>query len=94
MKQLKESSKPKQRDGVKSLCLYIPCQINHAKQAAQDTKDQAKDLQDRISDNMDSFEREKNQTKDLIQRVKEYLTGQIQVILQEPGTQVQVQFLI
>lgn len=54
-------------------CLF--CQINDAKQAAQDTKDQAKDLQDRINNNMDLFERDKNKTKELIQRVKDFLLG-------------------
>lgn len=43
---------------------------------AQDTKDQAKELQDRINDNMDSFEREKKKTKELIQRVKDFLMGE------------------
>lgn len=52
------------------------CQINDAQQAAQDTKDQAKELQDRINDNMDSYEREKKKTKELIQRVKDYLMGE------------------
>ncbi|XP_008292613.1 laminin subunit beta-4-like [Stegastes partitus] len=47
--------------------------INDAKRAAQDTKDQAKDLQDQIHSNADSMEREKNKTKELIQRVKDYL---------------------
>lgn len=57
-----------------SLCLL--CQINDAKQQAQDTKDQAKDLQDRINKNIDSLSREKNKTNELIQQVKDYLTGQ------------------
>ena len=52
------------------------CQINDAKQAAQDTKDKAKDLQKRINNTMDSFERDKTKTKELIQRVKDYLMGQ------------------
>lgn len=34
---------------------------------------------------MDSFEREKNKTKELIQRVKDYLMGQCSVVPQEPG---------
>ncbi|XP_051237149.1 laminin subunit beta-4 isoform X1 [Dicentrarchus labrax] len=51
--------------------------INDAKQAAQDTKDQAKELQDRINNNIDSFEREKNKTKELIQRVKDYLMDEM-----------------
>ncbi len=58
------------------LFIFILFKISNAKQAAQETKDQAKELQDRISDNMDSFEREKNKTKELIQRVRDYLLGQ------------------
>ncbi|XP_041851951.1 laminin subunit beta-4 isoform X2 [Melanotaenia boesemani] len=49
-------------------------QINDARQLAQDTKEQARDLQDRISNSTESFEREKNETKELIRRVKQYLT--------------------
>ncbi|XP_070687634.1 laminin subunit beta-4 [Pempheris klunzingeri] len=51
--------------------------INDAKQVAQDTKDKAKDLQNRINDGIDSFEREKNKTKELIQRVKNYLRDEM-----------------
>lgn len=51
-------------------------QINNAKQAALETKDRAEDLQDRLNTTMDSFERDKNKTKELIQRVKDYLMGQ------------------
>ncbi|XP_074521304.1 laminin subunit beta-4 [Halichoeres trimaculatus] len=51
--------------------------INDAKQAAQDSKDQAKDLQNRIKNNMGSFEREKQKTKDLIQKVKDYLMDEM-----------------
>lgn len=47
-----------------------------AKQAAMETKDLAEDLQDRLNTTMDSFERDKNKTKELIQRVKDYLLGQ------------------
>uniref|UniRef100_A0A8D3DT25 Laminin, beta 4 n=1 Tax=Scophthalmus maximus TaxID=52904 RepID=A0A8D3DT25_SCOMX len=50
--------------------------INNAKQVAQDTKDQAKNSEDRIHDRLDSFEREKNQTKELIRQTKHYLMGQ------------------
>lgn len=52
------------------------CQINNAKQAAQDTKERAEDLRDQLNVTMDSFERDKNKTKELIQRVKDFLTGQ------------------
>ncbi|XP_047453457.1 laminin subunit beta-4 isoform X2 [Mugil cephalus] len=48
--------------------------INEAKQAAQYSKDQAKKLQEQLNNNTISFEREKNKTKELIQRVKLYLT--------------------
>lgn len=48
----------------------------NAKQAALETKDLAEDLQDRLNTTMDSFERDKNKTKELIQRVKDYLLGQ------------------
>lgn len=51
-------------------------QINYAKQATQDTKDQAENLQDRLNITLDAFERDKNKTKELIQRVKDYLMGQ------------------
>ncbi|XP_034542548.1 laminin subunit beta-4 [Notolabrus celidotus] len=51
--------------------------INNAKQAAQDSIDQTKDLQDRIKNNMGSFEREKQKTKDLIQKVKDYLMDEM-----------------
>lgn len=58
-----------------SHCLLLR-QINNAKQAALETKDRAEDLQDRLNTTMDSFERDKNKTKELIQRVKDYLMGQ------------------
>lgn len=48
----------------------------NAQQAALETKDLAEDLQDRLNTTMDSFERDKNKTKELIQRVKDYLLGQ------------------
>lgn len=48
----------------------------NAKQAALETKDLAEELQDRLNTTMDSFERDKNKTKELIQRVKDYLLGQ------------------
>lgn len=41
-----------------------------------ETKDLAEDLQDRLNTTMGSFERDKNKTKELIQRVKDYLLGQ------------------
>nr|XP_046250599.1 laminin subunit beta-4 [Scatophagus argus] len=51
--------------------------INDAKQAAQDTKSQAINLQGRINNSMQSFEREKNKTKELIQQVKDYLMDEM-----------------
>ncbi|XP_072241454.1 laminin subunit beta-4 [Leuresthes tenuis] len=47
--------------------------ISDAKQLAQNSKDQARDLQDRIDTIIGSFEREKNETKELIHRVKQFL---------------------
>lgn len=52
------------------------CQLDKAKQAAQDTKQQAENMQDRLSIFTDHFEREKNKTKELIRRAKDYLMGQ------------------
>lgn len=52
------------------------CQLNRAKQAAQDTKRVAENMQDRLNVTMDSFEIEKNKTKELIQRAKDFLMGQ------------------
>lgn len=51
-------------------------QIYDVKQAAEDTKRQAEDMQDRLNTTMDTYEREKNKTKELIQRAKDYLMGQ------------------
>lgn len=56
--------------------VFIWGQINSAKQAAQETKDQARELQDQINDNKDALEREKNKTRELIKQVKDYLTGE------------------
>ncbi|XP_061578256.1 laminin subunit beta-4 [Cololabis saira] len=50
--------------------------IEDAKQLAQDTRDKARDVQERISNNTESYEREKNKTKELIQRVKLYLADE------------------
>lgn len=52
------------------------CQLSRAKQAAQDTKRQAENMQDRLNVTMDSFEIEKNKTKALIRRAKDFLMGQ------------------
>ncbi|KAG7233023.1 hypothetical protein INR49_007538 [Caranx melampygus] len=54
---------------------FLP--INSAKQAAQETKDQAKDLQDRINGNMEAFEKEKTKTRELIKQVKDYLIDEM-----------------
>lgn len=51
-------------------------QINDAQQIAQDAKAKTKDLQDRINSNVDTWEKDKDKTKELIQRVKDYLLGQ------------------
>uniref|UniRef100_A0A3Q3WS10 Laminin, beta 4 n=1 Tax=Mola mola TaxID=94237 RepID=A0A3Q3WS10_MOLML len=50
---------------------------SNSKQATQDTKRQAEDLQDRLNTTMDAFEREKNKTKELIQRAKDYLLDEM-----------------
>lgn len=52
------------------------CQLNRAKQAAQDTKRHAENMQDRLNVTMDTFEMEKNKTKELIRRAKDFLMGQ------------------
>ncbi|KAM7415417.1 hypothetical protein PAMA_019983 [Pampus argenteus] len=52
-------------------------QIIDVQQVTQDTKALTKDLQDRINNNMDTFERDKNKTKELIQRVKDYLLDEM-----------------
>lgn len=49
--------------------------MNNAKQVAQDTEDQARDLQDRININMDPFMREMNKIWELTQQAKAYLMG-------------------
>lgn len=51
-------------------------QLNRAKQAAQDTKRQAENMQDRLNATMNTFEKEKNTTKELIRRAKDFLMGQ------------------
>ena len=56
--------------------LFVLGQMNSMKQAAQDSKDQAKNLQERINEGLDTFEREKNKTRELIQQTKDYLMGQ------------------
>lgn len=54
--------------------------MDKANRTAQETKDQAKDLQDRINTSKESFEKDKDKTKELIKRVKEYLLGQSLVL--------------
>ncbi|XP_029687706.1 laminin subunit beta-4 isoform X3 [Takifugu rubripes] len=51
--------------------------LNRAKQAAQDTKQQAEHMQDRLNVTMDTFEMEKNKTKELIQRAKDFLMDEM-----------------
>uniref|UniRef100_A0A3Q2TNH0 Laminin subunit beta-4-like n=1 Tax=Fundulus heteroclitus TaxID=8078 RepID=A0A3Q2TNH0_FUNHE len=51
--------------------------MSDAQQAAQDTKDQARDLQRQISDASGSLEREKNKTRELLHRVTQYLRDEI-----------------
>uniref|UniRef100_A0A4W6C4H5 Laminin subunit beta-1 n=1 Tax=Lates calcarifer TaxID=8187 RepID=A0A4W6C4H5_LATCA len=54
----------------------LPSRLEESKNKA-DTKDQAKDLQDQISDNIDSLERERSITRKLIQQVKDYLMDEM-----------------
>lgn len=49
--------------------------INAAQQMTQDTQDQAKKLKKKISDAKQKFDKDKNETKVLIKRVKDYLTN-------------------
>lgn len=67
-----------EREATKALTHFnvVFLQISSAKQAAQETKDQAKDLQDKINGDMDAFEREKTRTRELIKQVKDYLIGE------------------
>lgn len=58
---------------------FLLFQINDAQQVAQDTKARTKNLQDRINNSMDTWERDKNKTKELIQRVRDYLLGQCSI---------------
>ncbi|XP_047201049.1 laminin subunit beta-4 isoform X2 [Girardinichthys multiradiatus] len=53
--------------------------ISDVQEVAQDTKDQARNLQLRISDTSGSLETEKNKIRELLQRVKHYLMGNISV---------------
>ncbi|KAM7397366.1 hypothetical protein PAMP_020344 [Pampus punctatissimus] len=62
---------------VKDKLIMFP--IIDVQQVTQDTKALTKDLHDRINNNMDTFERDKNKTKELIQRVKDYLLGQCSI---------------
>ncbi|XP_017281846.1 laminin subunit beta-4 [Kryptolebias marmoratus] len=51
--------------------------INDIQQLAQDTKDQARDLQHRLSSNTGSLEAEKNKTRALFQQFKHYLMDEM-----------------
>lgn len=75
-------------------------------QEAQDAQDQTLVLQDRISHNADSMEREKRETRELVHRVKLYLTddlvppedidriSRVVLSIQLPGSVDQVQNVI
>uniref|UniRef100_A0A8P4K4T5 Laminin subunit beta-1 n=1 Tax=Dicentrarchus labrax TaxID=13489 RepID=A0A8P4K4T5_DICLA len=65
------------KDKLTTLPSRLQVSMNKAGLQWFDTKDQAKELQDRINNNIDSFEREKNKTKELIQRVKDYLMDEM-----------------
>ncbi|XP_014003610.1 laminin subunit beta-4 isoform X3 [Salmo salar] len=51
--------------------------INEARQMTQGTHEQAEELQKKITDSKETFKREKNDTKNLINRVKDYLTDEM-----------------
>ncbi|KAM4733907.1 laminin subunit beta-4 isoform 2-T2 [Anableps anableps] len=51
--------------------------ITDAQQVAQDTKDQAGHLQRQINETSDSLETEKSKTRELLQRVKQYLMDEM-----------------
>lgn len=48
-------------------------------------KDETTHMKKRINDNKSKFEKEKNGTKDLIQKVKDYLTGKALHLLVTPN---------
>ncbi|XP_055365504.1 laminin subunit beta-4 isoform X2 [Betta splendens] len=52
-------------------------QISKTRHLAQNSKDQAKELQDRINNNTDLFKREKNRTWKLTQQAKAYLMDEM-----------------
>ncbi|XP_056138337.1 laminin subunit beta-4 [Lampris incognitus] len=51
--------------------------IGDAKLVALDTKDITAELQDKLNDSKEKFEKEKNETKELIRRVKDYLMDEM-----------------
>nr|XP_023841727.1 laminin subunit beta-4-like [Salvelinus alpinus]XP_023841728.1 laminin subunit beta-4-like [Salvelinus alpinus] len=54
-----------------------PVQFDEAKQKTKDTHHQLEEIQKKITDSKDKFDREKKDTKDLIKRVKDYLTDEM-----------------
>ncbi|XP_035013706.2 laminin subunit beta-4 isoform X1 [Hippoglossus stenolepis] len=73
-----------QSERAKEQLLSLPSRLeesknkmNSMKQAAQDSKDQAKNLHERINERLDTFEREKNKTRELIQQTKDYLMDEM-----------------
>ncbi|XP_055078728.1 laminin subunit beta-4 [Periophthalmus magnuspinnatus] len=66
----------KTQDAINNLPLKIQeakDEMERVNQTAQETKVQSRDLQDRISSSKESYEKDKNQIKELIKKVKDYL---------------------
>ncbi|KAK2842855.1 hypothetical protein Q5P01_013055 [Channa striata] len=57
--------------------LFSLDESSDVKQTAQDTKDQARDLQDRIINSMDTFKKEKKKTEELAEQVRAYLMDEM-----------------
>ena len=45
----------------------------------EEIKDEAVKMKQRITDSKSQFEKEKNGTKDLLKKVKDYLTGKVKL---------------
>lgn len=70
----------KTQDNINALPLKLleaKNMMDRTNQTAQETKEKAKDLEDRINSSKESFEKDKNKTKELIKRVKDYLLDEL-----------------
>ncbi|KAL4656759.1 laminin subunit beta-4-like [Arapaima gigas] len=77
---LNEAVAEQTRDGIASMLLSLKDserKISEVKQKSQDTKTMAEELKKKIYESTEEFEREKNNTKDLIKQVKKYLTDEM-----------------